>query len=250
MRGAGLPDPLLTIVVPCYNEAARLPRQQVLEWARRRSDWDWILVDDGSTDTTLPLLHELASESPNLHVLALAQNVGKAEAVRQGLRRALELSGCEWVGYLDADMATSPSELERMLQRHGTSDALLVMGCRLKRMGADVRRTLIRHYGGRVVASAISAMLRLPTYDTQCGAKILRRNLGHQVLGERFVSRWLFDVELLARCRNWLGRDAMLGQVVEEPLLAWEDRAGSKLRLKDVLRVPLELFKLHRIYNR
>jgi dolichyl-phosphate beta-glucosyltransferase len=244
-----LPEPLLTLIVPCYNEAQRLPQQELLAWAARRPDWSWILVDDGSRDSTLSILQNLSQRAANVRALALPANAGKAEAVRQGLRSALDRDGSAWVGYLDADMATSPAEIERMLAEYASSEVSLVMGCRLKRLGSNVRRSMIRHYGGRVVASGISMMLRLPTYDTQCGAKIFRRELAEQLLDKPFVSRWLFDVELLARCRNLLGRDAVLDRVVEFPLQAWEDRPGSKLRVRDVLRVPVELFKLHRIYN-
>lgn len=237
----------LAVVIPCYNEEHRLPRQVILDWAQRRPDWFWLLVDDGSTDDTGNILRSMAG--PNVEYLALPSNVGKAEAVRQGLQRAYQRLATDWLCYLDADLATPLSEIERLYSLYVDSDKLFILGCRLARLGATIRRLPARHYLGRVGGTIISLLLGLPTYDTQCGAKLVRRELVPLVFDRPCVSRWLFDVELLARCRNHFGRSVVLSRVVEEPLREWNERPGSKLRLKDLLRIPGELWCLHRLYN-
>ena len=239
----------LVVVVPCFNEANRLPLDSLLEWSRRRPDWHWLLVDDGSTDSTLSLLTDLAKKQSNIELLALAANAGKAEAVRQGLLSAQERFDSPWFCFFDADFATPAAEIERLHSLYHSSERLLVLGCRLKRLGARIERTVVRHYLGRIAASLISLLLNLPTYDTQCGAKLIHASLIEVGFRLPFASRWLFDVEVLARCRNFLGVQGMLERTVEEPLLEWAELGGSKLRLRDLVRIPAELWQLHRHYN-
>lgn len=241
--------PSLVVVLPCYNEAARLPQAELLEWAGRQPDWLWLLVNDGSQDSTAAMLDTLASRCPNLRALHLPQNVGKAEAIRHGIQWARREADCRWYAYLDADFAARPDELERIFLEYQNSHYLFIMGCRLNRLGGRIQRNPARHYLGRVAATAVSMLLRLPTYDTQCGLKLIHSDLVSALTSESFTSRWLFDVELLARCRNLLGRQATLERVLEEPLRLWEERAGSKLRPRDLLRFPLDLWRLHRRYN-
>ena len=125
-----------------------------------------------------------------------------------------------------------------------------VLGSRLKRLGASVRRSEVRHYLGRVFATAASLLLSLPVYDSQCGAKAFRADVVEVLFRDPFSTRWLFDVELLARLRNQLGRDSLLASVIEMPLGAWHDVAGSKLGVAHMAAVPLELLRIHRRYNR
>jgi dolichyl-phosphate beta-glucosyltransferase len=236
----------LTVVIPCFNEESRLPQSDLLEWAKRRPDWCWLLVDDGSSDGTAALLRRLESQGSNLRCLVLPRNGGKAEAIRQGL---LQAPSSKWYAYLDADFAASPRELERIYERYKDSDYLFVLGSRLSRLGARIERTYLRHYLGRVAATCISLLLKLPTYDTQCGLKVIHGSLIDKLLGAPFLSRWLFDVELLARCRNHLGLESVLRRVIEEPLSEWQERSGSKLRPRDFVRFPLDLWRIHRRYN-
>ena len=240
----------LAIVIPCYNEETRLPSQEILDWAERRTDWKWLLVDDGSRDGTRGVIESLMTQNANIEGYFLEANQGKAEAVRLGLLQAESRFQSPWLCYLDADLATGPGEIERMFDLYRESQMLVVMGCRLKRLGVQIHRSLLRHYIGRAGATLISMLLALPTYDTQCGAKLLQASTLPVVLAEPFCSRWLFDVEILARFRNHYGSPACLQRVMEEPLRAWQDKAGSKLRIKDFLLIPGELWRLHQRYNR
>src|SRR5262245_47970847 len=95
-----------TIVIPCFNEAARLDTQRFVQYAVAAPGVDFVMVNDGSTDDTLEQLGILRRFCPQgFRVVDLPTNCGKAEAVRQGLLNALQ-SEPEYVGYWDADLAT------------------------------------------------------------------------------------------------------------------------------------------------
>ncbi|HRP07200.1 MAG TPA: hypothetical protein PLL69_01815, partial [Gemmatimonadales bacterium] len=122
---------------------------------------------------------------------------------------------------------------------------MMVIGSRVKLLGWSIRRSELRHYLGRVFATCASITLRLPVYDTQCGAKVLRGSaVVRSALAEPFLSRWLFDVELIARLRDAAG----VGTLREVPIPVWADQRGSSLGLVDFLRAPWQLWRIWRRY--
>lgn len=228
----------VVIVVPCFNEEHRLPADGVLELVAR-DDVGALLVDDGSTDGTRARLAEIARRRPDrIDVLGLDRNRGKAEAVRRGLLSAID-RGAAVVGYMDADMATPPAEVLRLVDRLDASpDVRVVLASRVAVLGARIQRKAHRHYLGRVFATGASLALGLPVYDTQCGAKVFRVDDAlRRALAEPFSSRWAFDVELLGR----LLPDSGPHGFIEVPLREWRDPGGSKLSLPAMLRAGADL---------
>ncbi len=212
------------------------------------SNIGFVFVDDGSRDQTLQVLEDLRKSREDLvSVLQLKVNQGKAEAVRQGINFALE-HNAEYTGYWDADLATPLDAIPRFLailaQR---PDLDMIFGSRVKLLGRKVRRQPARHYLGRVFATVVSMMLRLPIYDTQCGAKIFRvRPETRDLFREPFLTRWVFDVEILARyIRKSGSADLAASRIYEYPLEEWEDVAGSKVKGADF---PIALRDIARIY--
>ncbi len=236
------------IVVPCFNEEKRLDGEAFLDYARRHPEVGFLFVDDGSRDRTAERLAQLrASEPSAIAVHAMAQNSGKAEAVRTGMLVALG-TDCESVGYWDADLATPLDEIARFREVLRADPAILaVLGCRVRRLGADVRRRNLRHYLGRVFATGASIVLRLPVYDTQCGAKLFRADPRvRAVLATPLASRWAFDVEVIARLRSGLDDVQAARLFYEQPLARWRDVPGSKLGLR---HMSIALFDLVRIWR-
>ncbi len=225
--------PAACVVIPCYNEAGRLDRAALLELADDDAV-ELLFVDDGSTDTTGSMLAELAASSSSISVLTLRANAGKAEAVRQGMAAALT-RGTELVAYYDADLATPPDELLRLVGVLAASPWLqCVMGSRVALLGTAIDRRAFRHYVGRVFASAASVALGITVYDTQCGAKVFRASPALTAATARpFTSGWAFDVELLDRLLR--GSDTVapmpLDELVEAPLRSWNDVPGSQVHL-------------------
>ena len=242
------------VVVPCYNEESRLPDEVLVDFVDRHDFARLVLVDDGSEDRTGEIVDAVRDRRPGaVDSLHLERNSGKAEAVRCGVLSALE-AGAGFVGYWDADMSTPLDEVPRFRRVLEGKPALeLALGSRVLMLGRDIRRNALRHYVGRCFATCASLALGLAVYDTQCGAKLFRvtdRTAGLFV--EPFLSRWLFDVELLARLKKAY-RDAGRGPVeealAEVPLLAWRDVRGSKIEPSYWVKAPLELLRIWRRYR-
>ena len=246
------------VVVPCYNEATRLPQAAFRDYLATASDIRFIFVNDGSRDGTLAMLQQLRGEFPNrIEVLDRKTNCGKGEAVRHGILHALQskaLQGpCGAVGFWDADLATPLSAIADLLSAlNSKPDLQMVLGSRVKLMGRDIQRKPSRHYLGRVFATVVSTLLRLPVYDTQCGAKLFRADPETaRIFADPFSSRWVFDVEILAR---FIGErngnvDSIRRSIYEFPLLAWRDIEGSRLRPVDFARAFVDVVKIHRKYR-
>jgi len=229
------------VIIPCFDEELRLDVAALRSLAE---SLPLLLVDDGSTDGTLEILRGLADDAPAIEVLALPRNVGKAEAVRQGLLAAIS-TGAGVVAYYDADLSTPPEELVRLVETLTDGDGLeVVMAARVALLGRHIERRAHRHYLGRVFATFASLSLDLPVYDTQCGAKVLRVTPALEAaLASPFRSRWAFDVELLGRMLYPGANIAAVpaDAIVEVPLRAWHDTAGSKLGPAAMGRAAVEL---------
>jgi len=243
--------PECTIVVPCFNEARRLDFSAFLAHALRHDD-TFLFVNDGSTDETGPLLDEFREVNPgSFQVLHLPQNRGKAEAVRQGVMQALT-GRTNYVGYWDADLATpleAIGEFRTYLDAHPRVEALL--GARVRLLGRTIERRALRHCLGRLFATAAAGVLKLPVYDTQCGAKLFRAtDRVRGIFAQPFRTTWIFDVELLARMLETIPADADPAELIHElPLRQWCDIAGSKVKAGDFVRAAGQLASIWRNYR-
>jgi glycosyltransferase involved in cell wall biosynthesis len=228
--------PLVAIVVPCFNEEKRLPIDSFKSFSSNYPHITFCFVNDGSRDNTSKILKD-----SGLRVMDLKQNVGKAEAVRTGVI-SMANEGFQWIGFWDADLATPLEEIPHFLEKAQNSKFKLITGARILRMGTLIQRKAHRHYLGRIFATLVSLSLKLPVYDTQCGAKLFSNKLAGELFSLPFRSKWFFDVELLFRLK-----DKTL--VYEYPLHQWVDISGSKLKLWDFIKVPYELYKINRFYK-
>jgi dolichyl-phosphate beta-glucosyltransferase len=243
------------VVVPCYNEAKRLDRHALREFAREHPDPRFLFVNDGSTDGTREVLDELQREAPGRFLVShLSRNAGKAEAVRQGLLRAFA-EGAEYVGYWDADLATPLREILTFCSILDFRPEIdMVIGARVRLLGRAVGRNPLRHCLGRVFASAASLTLGLGIYDTQCGAKLFRASPELMSLFQApFRTRWIFDVEILARlmaARRGTDRPRIDETIYEFPLHQWHDVAGSKVKPLDMVKAFFGLAAIRWRYGR
>jgi dolichyl-phosphate beta-glucosyltransferase len=236
------------IVVPCYNEESRLDMEAYAAALAGNPDLGFVLVNDGSKDRTLELLSSLIARfGSRVEVIDQQPNQGKAEAVRVGMQCALRKQG-DYAGYFDADLATPLDEVPAFVRALDENPAIdIVLGARVALLGRDIDRKPSRHYLGRVFATAASLVLSLPVYDTQCGAKLFRSNEATRALfAKRFGSRWIFDVELIARYLN--SRPDKRG-LFELPVRRWTDVGESRVKGVDFVRAVGELAEIYRTYR-
>ncbi|MEZ4340425.1 MAG: glycosyltransferase [Sandaracinaceae bacterium] len=236
----------VVLIVPCYNEASRLDVEAFVRGLEMVPRLTVRFVDDGSTDGTLEVLEKVRARQPErVAITRCARNGGKSEAVRQGFLASLRDDAPAFVGYWDADLATPLVEVPRFLERlEERSDVRVVLGSRVRLLGHRIKRKLSRHLFGRGFATAVSTMLSLHVYDTQCGAKLFRVVPGlEEAFRAPFMSRWVFDVELLVRLMGqWEAEGLEAADVIVElPLASWEDVAGSKVSFADGLKAIAEV---------
>jgi len=241
--------PRITVIVPCFNEEQRLDVDTFRAFDLPGYDLQFLFVNDGSRDGTLRVLQALRDSNPSgFDVLNLERNSGKAEAVRRGIMKAAEQLP-DFVGFWDADLATPLTELPSFLEVFTRPNIEIVFGARVRLLGREISRRPDRHYLGRVGATLISQTLGLAIYDTQCGAKLFRMNDAvTKVFATPFLSRWIFDVEIIARYLQLWGRDRVAHSLYELPVTVWHDVQGSKVRSTDFLRALRDLWKIRRAY--
>jgi dolichyl-phosphate beta-glucosyltransferase len=240
----------VAIVIPCFNEATRLKVSKFKEYSDADRSHLFVFVNDGSSDATLQVIQDLHRDQPQrCSFIDLPRNFGKAEAVRRGVLSAFDASP-DFVGYWDADMATPLEAIPEFCDLLESRPELdMVFGARVRLLGRAIERSPVRHYLGRVFATAASLTLGLPIYDTQCGAKLFRAcPLIRSLFQQPFMTRWLFDVEIIARLIQACRRDNLRppqDRIYELPLQTWHDVAGSKVKPVDFFS---SFFDLARIY--
>ena len=237
--------PTLSLVIPAYNEAARLPRYLVairehLD-ARCGADYEVIVVDDGSTDGTANVIAQAAIDWPQLSLLAHETNRGKGAAVRSGM---LAAEGQRLV-FADADGATPIAEIDKLLaaldDRGADRGADVAVGSRLlDDDGVTRRRTFGRGLIGRLFARLARAWLGISVRDTQCGFKGFRREAGRRLFEQLEEAGFLFDLELLAAAER-------SGCRIAEVPVNWSDVPGGHLHpLRQLLKILAGLWRVRR----
>lgn len=230
----------LTIVLPAYNEARRIgpALDELTRWlaiAKRdhlAAGVDVLLVDDGSTDGTAQIVERRGD--PDVRVLKVPHG-GKGAAVRAGMLKATG----DVVLFADADMATPPSEIPKLLRALEFADVAL--GSRIQPDGSDMRATQPRYRRalGGLFHLLASVWVVGDVKDTQCGFKGFTREAAHDIFALQKVTSIVFDVELIHLARR---RGYRLSVVP----IRWEDVRGSRMRpgLRLALRVALDLFRI------
>jgi glycosyltransferase involved in cell wall biosynthesis len=216
--------PKLSIVVPAFNEAARLAQtlQRINEYlSERREESEVIVVDDGSTDDTSAVAENIARESPDvaIRVVRYPENRGKGHAVRLGLLQARANIGL----FSDADLSTPITEAPKLIDPIRSGECDLTFGSRaLDRRLIGVHQPWRREQGGRVFNLIVRLATALPFWDTQCGFKAFRMSVCRPLIEAAQIDRFGFDVELI-----YLAHLAQLS--LREVPVRWDHTAGGPL---------------------
>ena len=238
------------VVIPCYNEEERLLSTEFKDFAHKNLGYHLCFVNDGSTDKTLEVLEKLkkGSES-NISIYNCEQNGGKAEAVRQGMLHLAKDEQLDYIGFLDADLSTDFRDFDDLVETLDQSNFKIVSGSRMSRMGADITKESARRIISMTINLIIRTILRMPFNDTQCGAKVMDRSVVPLLFDKPFITKWLFDVEMFIRMRKHYGKTEAKKLICEQPLKRWIHADGSKLSMKDSVKIVGQLAKIAFVYR-
>src|SRR6266404_5199699 len=232
--------PRLSIIVPAYNEAARLGTtlRAILDYLNRsEKDAELIVVDDGSRDDTTVIAERSVAEcgAVSARVIRYEANRGKGYAVRLGLLAA----GANIALFSDADLSTPITETLKLVDPIRNNECDLTFGSRaLDRRLIGIRQPWRREQGGRVFNLIVRVATGLPFWDTQCGFKAFRLDICRPVIAQAQIDGFGFDVELL-----YLARQA--GLRLREIPVRWNHYEGSKVSFfRDSLRMFREVIEL------
>lgn len=238
------------IIIPCYNEGKRIDTNAFLNFVQSQEDYYLCFINDGSKDNTLEVLKEMEIAEPlKISVVNLKKNAGKAAAVRRGTRKLYLKQDIDYIGFMDADLSTDFADFMKLVDTMEKNKNLsLVYG---SRSGQDnkIERNPLREVCSKVIKSMVSLILGLPIEDTQCGAKVFRRDIIPVAYKEAFLSRWLFDVEIFIRLKKHFGLKHIMKNIYEQSLDRWVHVDDSKLGIKDSIKIPYMLLSIWFSYN-
>src|SRR5437016_2077533 len=238
--------PRLSIVVPAYNEAARLGRslQEIIRYLNgTREPSEVIVVDDGSTDETAEIARQSLQDSAvvSTRVVRYEENRGKGYAVRLGLLEA----GADIALFSDADLSTPITETPKLIDPIRSGECDLTFGSRaLDRNLIGVHQPWRREQGGRVFNLIVRVATGLPFWDTQCGFKAFRMSVCRPLIEAAQIDRFGFDVELI-----YLAHLAHLR--LREIPVRWDHDPASKVEVaRDSFRMLDEVRRIRRQVDR
>ena len=228
---------MLSVVIPAYNESARLPATlaRLREFLDGSGEpYEVLVVDDGSSDDTADIADATASEWPQMRVMRLPHNMGKGAAVRAGM---LAATGEQRL-FSDADLSAPIEELPK-LRDHLSPTCQVVIGSRaLADSVIEEHQPGRRETMGRVYNKMLQAVALRGLHDTQCGFKLFTADAAELCFGPLRTLRFGFDAEVLLRARR-------LGLGIAEVPVRWGHREDSRVSaMRDSLRTLYELMVL------
>ena len=238
-------SPDLSIIIPAYNEAGRLPPtlEEITDYImRRRLRAEIIVVDDGSTDETAKVVQEYACrlKSPPLRLLRNHGNKGKGFSVRQGV---LNSTGRR-ILFTDADGSTPITEITRLEEKLNRGSHIAVGSRALYSHDTEVLALWHRKLLGRIYARLVNCLLLPGISDTQCGFKLFEASAAKLLFSVQRADRFSFDVEVLFLAQKY-------GYSVNEVPVNWKNVPGSKVNLvRDSVSMLLDLLRFRFRYFR
>ncbi|MFY9244083.1 MAG: response regulator [Polaribacter sp.] len=238
------------VVIPCYNEETRLLSKEFTDFIDKNSGYHLCFVNDGSKDKTLEVLNNLRKGREDfITVYDCEKNGGKAEAVRQGMLYMAKQEDLDYIGFLDADLSTDLTDFDDLVSTIENSNYKIVSGSRISRMGADITKESARKIISLSINFIIRKILKMDFKDTQCGAKIFHKDVIEISFAKKFVTQWIFDVEIFRRITLHFGLEKAKEMLCEQPLKRWIHADGSKLSMKDSVKIIGQLGQIAMHYR-
>jgi glycosyltransferase involved in cell wall biosynthesis len=242
-NAASVTEPSLLLLIPAYNEERRI--EPVLrDYARYfqehyRGAFQLIVVLNGCRDNTEGVVRRVAADYPCIGLLDFPDPIGKGGALIEGLKLA---PLADAIGYVDADGATPPAAMHELVKRIGEADCVIgsrwLPGARL-----HVAQSGRRQFASRVFHRIVQLLFRMNIKDTQCGAKVMRREAVDKIHSALRIADMAFDINLLYSLKH-------AGFRILEVPTEWTDRSGSKVRLfRTSLTMLLSVIRIRLIYS-
>lgn len=231
--------PRLSIIIPAYNEAERLPDylsevRRVLD--QRNIDAEILVVDDGSKDDTAVYVQSVAQQDPRVQLLAQPYNQGKGRAIQRGMLKARG----HYLLFADADGATPFREVVHLLAAADSGHEIAIGSRRATSAAATRERAGLRALMGQLFYSFVNFLAVPGINDTQCGFKLFRRDCAQALFADLNESGWAFDVEVLYRAQ-------LTGYGIAEVAVDWHEVDGSKVSpVRDAIRMFIAVFRIRR----
>jgi glycosyltransferase involved in cell wall biosynthesis len=226
--------PQLSIVIPAYNESARIEKtlERVMTCVAEQGwDAEVLVVDDGSKDDTAAIVKRWMSQHPRLHLVQNPGNRGKGYSVRNGL---LQAAG-DVVMFTDADLSAPMEETERLLAAIADGADVAIGSRWMDRTRQTIHQPLYRQFFGRCFNWITRSVMGLPFKDTQCGFKAFKRSAAQVIFRLQTIERWGFDPEILFIARK-------LKYVIREVPVTWGHDERSRMSyLKDGMKMLEEM---------
>ncbi|MFA5688440.1 MAG: dolichyl-phosphate beta-glucosyltransferase [Kiritimatiellales bacterium] len=232
----------LSIVIPAHNEEQRLP--PMLEAygqyfsEKYPGDAELIVVSNFSSDRTADIAREFAVRFPVIRVIDEKERIGKGGAVMLGSRAAVG----EFIGFVDADGATPPAAFDDLVNHIESCDCVIASRW-MKGSVVSPQQPLSRRFASRCFNFTVRILFGLKLHDTQCGAKLFRREIIFLTIDQLGVTSWAFDVDMLFQAKR-------AGARICEIPTEWHDIAGSKIRVvHSSIEMLLALGRLRLFYS-
>jgi glycosyltransferase involved in cell wall biosynthesis len=229
--------PRLSIVVPAYNESARIENalDRVMSCVAERGwDAEVVVVDDGSKDNTAEIVHKWMEHHPRLHLVQNPGNKGKGYSVRNGL---LQAAG-DIVMFTDADLSAPMEEAERLIAAIEDGADVAIGSRWMDRTRQTIHQPLYRQFFGRCFNWITRTVMGLPFKDTQCGFKAFKRPAAQVIFRLQTIERWGFDPEILFIARK-------LKYVIREVPVTWGHDERSRMSyLKDGMKMLEDMARI------
>jgi glycosyltransferase involved in cell wall biosynthesis len=238
-----VPDPSLLILIPAYNEECRIEpvlRDYAAFFQKNYSGkFQIVVVLNGCTDNTLGVVQKVAAQFPSVRADEFKQPIGKGGALIEGLKLALH---ADLIGYVDADGATPPHAFLELVEHMANADC--VVGSRwLPDSVIHQAQAGNRRFASRVFHFIVQVLFWLNIHDTQCGAKVMKREVVEKIHPFLRIADMAFDINLLVAIKR-------AGFRIREVPTEWTDKAGSKVALgRSSFTMLLSVVRIRLIYS-
>ncbi|MDO8571577.1 MAG: glycosyltransferase family 2 protein [bacterium] len=219
-------SPAISLVIPAYNEEQNIGsvvRGASHYFNNRALPYEIIVVDDGSTDTTVNEVEILSTTEPRIHIVTLGTNQGKGHAVNTGVLRAKG----DIILWSDADGSTPIEEYDRFLEEFKKGADILIGSRYTTGSSIGIRQPWYRVALGRLGNVLIRKTLLPGIMDTQCGFKAMKREVAHTIFPKQTINRWGFDMEILVIAK-------LHGFRIKEIPVSWHDVTNRASRLRPI----------------